>query len=475
MKHKRSKIFLALSEFDAYEMNRLEKFILSPYHNSNETLLKIFSLLRKGVEKGKEPDKEKIWAKLFKGKKYNDQKLRLLYSDLFKLLLDFVGIEYYKENTLQKLNTELKYSIDAKSQILIKTARRNIEKASLSHKYRDSEFFLENFTFESSIFNLTTEFEKKTKVKKTVLNYLDINQNLDYFYLIEKLKWFCNYLSWKPIISNLPPIKYINEIIEIIESLDEIPIELKIYYSIYKTNVDPDNLENYKSLKDLILNNFQIFQKNKAKEMFESLINYTLLKINKGEKDYIKEMLDIYELGIEQGILLTDGKITPTSFRNIVGAALRIKRFDWAEEFIQKKINLIDQKYKKNALYFNLARLYFYKQQFEKVIETVRDVEFNDNLYTHVSKTMILISYYELENDEALFYFAESFKIFLKRRTKTAKSVTLGYLNDIKYIKKLAKSRYNNKILIKLKQEIINVKNLSSRQWFLDKLEKVQH
>ena len=46
----KNKVSFLLTYFDVYELNKLRKFIQSPYFNSNEILVQLFDILRKELE-----------------------------------------------------------------------------------------------------------------------------------------------------------------------------------------------------------------------------------------------------------------------------------------------------------------------------------------------------------------------------------------------------------------------------------------
>ncbi|MDA9774342.1 hypothetical protein N9B82_05235 [Saprospiraceae bacterium] len=184
--------------------------------------------------------------------------------------------------------------------------------------------------------------------------------------------------------------------------------------------------------------------------------------------------MDAYLVGIESGAIFERGYLSPTSFRNICFLALRMKKIDWTKNFIEENINLIEERFRENALKFNLSRLYFYKKDFDKVVETVREVEFKDPLYANVSKTMIMISYYELFDEEALAYFSDAFATYMRRSTGISEKVKMEYLNLIKYTRRLSKARYDKSLLPKLKEDITSTERLASRPWFLEKLKDVK-
>lgn len=470
-----TKLLEILKTFDVYELNRLEKFIQSPYFNANKRLIEVFSFLKPRVHK--ELSKQKVWTSVYgKGVPYNDQKLRLAFSDILKLTVEYLGYESYKSNEIVKLNTELKVLSERKLEIQYNAKQKQIGKILANSSIRNSDYFYNNFIYERTKYNLKSLFDHKTEFKKSVLHYFDINRNLDSFYLSEKLKWYCYYLTWSRMQSFQDNIEYIDLILKIIDEMqDQAPIILQIYYKIYETTVDLDNHDAYDKLKKLVLDYSHTFEKAEAKSMYESMINFSIRQINKGKTKYHEEVLNLYVSGITTKILLDKHKnLSPTAFRNIVVLGLRLQKFDWVKSFIENQIILIDEKFRDNAYKFNIARFHFYKKEYDKVILVTQEVEFNDPLYAHVSKLMLLLSYYETNDDTALYYFADSFNIYVKRQKGISDRVRKEYQNLIRLTKKLAKARYDKNLLLKLKEEVENTKELASRQWFSEKLKDVK-
>lgn len=470
-------LIVLLESLSAYELNRVHKFISSPYFNKSSKIIALFEALKKDLNKSKIKDKE-YYYKLATGEKsYSDQKFRNLASDLFQLCLQFLAQEEYEENEQHKANN-LITSVDKRElKPLYSKAINTANKWIARNNLRDGNHFLQSFYLEKNIFNLESEFERKIKTKKKnrEVDVLRINDNLDYFYMIEKLKYYNTYLSHKRLFESEYEFPYIDKVLAIVKMHQkDLPPVLRIYYEIYKTSINSDDTDSYRNLKILIKRYYHLFDTRDAKTIHESLINFTIRQINKGNADFYQEMLDVYSEGIENKAILEKGKLSPTSYRNIVSIALRLKKIDWTKQFIEDKINLLDEKFQDNAYQYNLAVFHFYKKDYKRVIETVRNVEFEDPLYANVSKTMLMVSYYELYDEEALMYFSDSFSAYMRRSKGISEKIRREYLNLIKYMKTLNKARYNPDLLPKLKQKILDTKELASRQWFLEKLKDIK-
>jgi len=185
-----SKSLAAIKALDIYELNRLEKFILSPYFNVNDKITELFSFYLKNVKSGVDADysKQEIWQAIFPGLTFNDQKLRKLSSDLLKLIEQFLAQEQFQSNHLHKANYLLKAISTKKLEKLYNSSIASARRLSDHHLERTASFYYYQYQIEKNLFSLSTEFEKKAKSSKAILNISQIAKNLDRFYLAEKIK-----------------------------------------------------------------------------------------------------------------------------------------------------------------------------------------------------------------------------------------------------------------------------------------------
>ena len=100
-----TKLYSTLIDLDGFELNRLHRFILSPYFNRNEAIISLFEWIKDDL-KSKETtpiSKEELWGKCFGlNEPYNDGRFRKLQSDLLKLIEDYYTQETFEANPLHK-------------------------------------------------------------------------------------------------------------------------------------------------------------------------------------------------------------------------------------------------------------------------------------------------------------------------------------------------------------------------------------
>ena len=85
---------------------------------------------------------------------------------------------------------------------------------------------------------------------------------------------------------------------------------------------------------------------------------------------------DLYKEALEFEGFYDAGFLSPTSFRNIVFFALRTKEFDWAESFVNTYGERLKEEQRENAKTFNLARIAFYKKEFNQVIQFFEHISY---------------------------------------------------------------------------------------------------
>ena len=179
-----------------------------------------------------------------------------------------------------------------------------------------------------------TDFENK-RTEKT--NELQMVQNLDYFYFAEKLRVLCSILSRQYLVKSELELPFFDELIKHLENekFDHIPV-ITIYYQIYLTQIDSDNEEHYFKLKELLNKYYKLFPQDQAYDMYIFAMNYCIRRLNKGKPNSLNELFLLYKELLPKKLILVDGELSPWYFKNIVVTGLRLKEYEWVEDFINR-------------------------------------------------------------------------------------------------------------------------------------------
>ena len=469
-----TKLYSILESFDKYELNRLRKYLNSAYFNKNQTLTDLFELLAADIvsEKKSELEKENVWTLLSLGANFDDVRFRKFYSDLLKLVEGFLCQQVYEADPVRQAADLIRAVGLRKIEKLYNSTMKTARRVSETQPFRHSEFHLKQYLIELNYYRMM-EFETKRGART---NFEEIATNLDAFYLAEKLRISASVLTQQHFVSQEYKVQLIQEVLEHIrrEDYQNTPA-VAVYYQVYLTVSEQDNFEHYFKLKELLGKYGLVFPQDEAITIYYSAINYCIRQINHGNLQFNQELFDLYNDLIDRNILFLNNELSPWDFRNIVLVGLRIGQYQWVEDFIYNFNHKIPDLYRENAVIFNLAQLFFYQKKYDKVIEKLRDVEYEDVSYNLNSKTMLLTTYYETEEFEPLYSLFDSFRTYLNRQNNIPKDRKELYKNLIKFTKKLTRIMPGDEAAIqRLKEEIAETRNVASLKWLQEKIEELK-
>ncbi|MBP6236402.1 MAG: hypothetical protein KA270_02170 [Saprospiraceae bacterium] len=473
------KIFSALSGLNIYELNSFGKYVRSPYFNVNQQIIAYYEILDKYIksEKTEELTNEYIWKSVFDNEKYNNQKLLKLNSDLVKLLEDFIAQKEFDSMVSLRSNLKIAGANKRNLEKLYNGLLGEIDRLNKQEMNQSAEFYLTKYQIEKNIFSLKTENEKKNEKFeiRSELNINKISDNLDYFYIAEKLRHYCTLLSWKKMYQLDIEMKNMDFVLQLAtnEPFASIP-PVSLYYKMYLTYVEGDNVQNYFELRNLIKKYIHLFPADEQRDIYSTAISYCINKGNKNVSIFHKESFDIYKEALMNNILVVNEQMLVTTYRNIVPIALRVEEFDWAENFISEYAQYVDEKYRENAVEFSLARLEFYRKNFGKVLDHLNKVSYEDVWYILGSKTLQLASYFELDEYDALESLLQSFKMYIRREKSLTNDRKATYINLVKFTSALMKINPKEQLkVLKLKDEIVSAKGVVSKPWLIEKVESL--
>ena len=189
----------------------------------------------------------------------------------------------------------------------------------------------------------------------------------------------------------------------------------------------------------------------------------------------MQEYLELCKDLLVNGLMFSDEGLSPWQFKNIIVVALRLGEFEWTENFIHKYNERLPEQYRDNSVTFNLARLNWYQKKYDKVVELLREVEYEDFAYNLGAKSMLLTTYYETDEIEPLYSLLESFRVYLNRDKKMPEQQKTYYRNLIKLTKKLTKIMPGDKKAIeKFKTEINETKGIADLRWLKEKIAELE-
>ena len=469
-----SKLHSVLKKFDKYEQNRCRKYIQSPYFNRSEKIAELYEFFIEKVNEGEEEEefsKESIWEALHSETELNSDRWRKYCSDLLKLIQGYlVQEEFEKDKPIQDcylMQAVKDKELDIISSSIVKKSENNLKK----YAYQNSDYYHSSYLMEKNKYQLI-QFDKQ---RAAASNIESILKSLDIFYLSEKLRYYCNVLSRQSTVSHEYEIKLIQEIINHVKDKDysNYP-SVMIYYQIALALTDEANEDHYYKLKDLLKEHAIVFPKSEASDMYSFVVNYCTRKLNSGNNGYWREYYDVHQELLESKILIRDEELSPAIFKNIVAAGLRLGEVTSTEKFISDYSGFLPENQRENAVTYNTALLYLHQKMYDKVIQLLQEVEYEDFIYNLSAKRLLLMTYYETDEQEPLHSLIDSWRAYLYRQKSISSNFKISYSNLLKFTKRLLKIKYGDKSQLEVLKSEINSNQVASRSWLLEKITELE-
>ena len=469
-----SKIIYAITKLSRSERARFQRYIDSPYFNTDPNLAQLYTLIADALDDsaGDDLDKRKLWEQVRPDLAYNDARFRKYASDLLKHLEGFL----YQEYTRQDKGHEYIFILDAlherRMQKLYNSAVRSGRDLIARRPQRDSAYFQRLYAMEKRFYDLSDEKAHRGVAAPTT----DIVDALDIFYVIEKLRLFCSMHVRSFYVKSEYDFRLIKEILDLLERNDMLDIPaVEIYYRMSLTYERPDDVANYERLKQLVVSNHAIFGADELHEIYQGLLNYNARGINRGTPGATEELVDLCDIIYRAQVFNAQGELSPWVFRNGIVCALRIERFDWVEHTLTHYSQFLPEGLRQNAINFNYAQLHFYRKDYGKVLEYLQEVAYDDPAYLLNSRGLLVAVYYELGQLEPLFSTINAFRTFLKRQPEMSERVKAGYRAFLKVTQRLANTQRGDATRIRwVERFLADNPTTVSRQWLETKLDDLR-
>ena len=336
---------------------------------------------------------------------------------------------------------------------------------------RSGEYYLDTYRIEA----LSHEYLEAKQERSTNKNLLQTLSALYIYYLVTKLRYCAAMLHYQEFLSLEGEIGLINEILAHCSGgrYDNVPL-IKAYYYTVMSLIEPDQESHFECMKDILFANADSIAIESQMDLFAFAIVYCINKINYGNIAYQQRILELYKQALNKNILLIEDVLSPWDYKNIVTIGLRNKEYKWTDSFIEKYKIKLPKAERENAYTFSRARYYFATAKYDKVLELLQGVEYNDIFYLLDSKTTLMKTYYELGEYQPLQSLKESFRILLRRKKLISELNQANYGNFARFAMKLFRADAKNKTqMASLKKQIENTPNIADRSWIVDKLAEI--
>ncbi|MBI2270255.1 MAG: hypothetical protein HYU69_07845 [Bacteroidetes bacterium] len=464
------------------EIATIERLIPAIANRDNPELLQLFRIITKAITNNqKELTKEYLHKQLFGSKKFREQKISNMMTELLHNIEDCLGfMQLLKDKQLKKIFILKELREKNADKHFESLAHESITRVNDAGPKTGKQFYFSYANYmEFDMYSIQKGDRKKDESLQMA------SDNLELYFIAEKLRLTCEMLNRKNIIGADYDIGLSQILIELLKTVGNKyllePI-INIYYRIFLTIMDGDNPEHYKELFRLLEKNGPQLSRADAHQLYEYAQNYCIKKVNTGNINYIAEIFNLYQQQLDSGTLLDEGKLSEFDYKNIVAVGLRLGKFNWTHDFIEYYKNYIASSLKENAYTYNLASYYYHVQNYKPAIRLLQDVEFTDVFYHLGAKLLLFKMYYETEQTEPFYSLIDTFKIYLYRNKGISLYQRKSYLNLLRFTKKTfdlkinppASKKFTERI-IALQRQIETNQNIVSLMWLNERVEELKN
>lgn len=464
----KSNLYLVFSALNKTEIRQFGDFVRSPFFNKRQSLIDLFDYLSATNTKSKKiRSKEAAFAKIFPQKAYDDQKMRLMMSDLLKLLEQFF---IHQSSNKDEIQCQMQLAESFRERKLHKhysRVLRNIKKKQNDSPYRDAEYFFKNYQLQWS------EYQFQSSVQRIrEFNLQEISDTVDIAFIALKLRQTCYSLSHQAVYKTEYEFGFIDELLSYIEKRDLLAIPaISVYYYCYYTIKSSENESYFLKFRSLISEYHSLFPHSEIRDLFLFAINYYIKRLNTGDKSYFRDGLALYKEGLAMKILMENNILSRFTYNNIVAMGLRIGEYQWTSNFIHQYKDALEKEHREQTFSFNLGRLEYEKKNYSKALQLLQKAEYKDLLNNLIIKTLQIKMYYELSEFDLLQSHLDAMQNYI-RRNKVIMYHRKNSLNIIHYVRKLLTlNPYNKSAQQLLKQEVEQEEILTERDWILQQID----
>ncbi len=484
-----------LSHLSRKEMTRFRDFAHSPYFNKHQGVQALATCLSEMYPdfSQRKCEREVIFQKLFPGKPHNQPELAVIFTYALRLFEQFQRVEqaieegFLEDEALTLRHSRLKNSFSPFQKIMaekVSGGRKSVSLGSTSAGFKTLPTLLPVTSGDlERRFKLLAEQDlAAVSQARYEHHFLEEKQAwLDAWYLSEKLRDACELRQRQRLLRTEFEEGLTQNLSEVIEAAPEkfAPYPtVTAYFHLYKL-LSVNDLAQYEKTVEALHGSESSLPVGDVQNIFNHLQNFCISQINRGDRAYLRELFGIYQKQLERGLLMVEGRLPEWHYKNIVTTGLRLGEQGWVRDFLEKYRSLLPPEVAENAWRYNLAAWHHHLGQFDQTLKLLVQVEFTDLRYSLDAKALLLRSYFELEEEEALGALCESFKQFIVRNKSLTDFQKKGYLNLLKYTRRtfrlkvgkgiLSRSRWQAD-LEKLRSEVTEAEAIFNKAWLEEKL-----
>lgn len=462
----KTKLLTILKTFQWKELKGLEKYIQSPYFNQNTKVSQLYTLIIAAYPAfdDKMIDRQYLHQQLYgENQAYDDVKMRKNASLLTKLVEGYLiqeqlkSKDYYEKYLL--LEAYSSRFLDKQFEQLMKQTRKALAK----EKEKNADYYYYQYLIEEQQF--LYDVFVKSRPKQT--NLQAVIDHFDIYYQANKLRYSCVVMNRQSILSVDYRDSMFGKVLKDLENnpFAEVPA-IRYYYQILLLFQEPQDEKHFKQMIQLLSTRNIPLPTFEQRQLYNFTVNYCVRRIREGKLYYYESLFQLYHQQIDSQVIMVGQYLSPNNYINITKTGLILQHFDWVADFMENYKNKLHPKVRASIYDYCVVNMDFAKGNYRTVIQkSLQKIELQDALSLIWYKTLLLQSYYHINDEDNFELLVQSFRDVI-RRNKTMSNVNrLAYKNFVDFTWKLYRHRRNKGSYTSLKKELEELEPVVQKQW----------
>ncbi|MEO0470299.1 MAG: hypothetical protein AAF206_11800 [Bacteroidota bacterium] len=476
---KDSKLIQILHSIQPDELHWLAKWVRSPYYNTNPLVADLYDLLRTFAPtfEGKALTKEKVFQKLFPGKKYDDRRLRLLMHKLTELTADFLVAQRLKRESDQR-DRLLYAELGQRNQYqLFEQQKEKIVQALQKKSFRDEDYYWQKWKLEFEHFS----HPQSSRLGWSNGKMADMMQDLDAFFVLSKIRYSTELQNRHNILSEEHQLNLLEESRTLAEKHPGFGQDLvfQTYLNLLQLIEAPQEEAIFAKLEQSALTKLDLFSESFQASLIRYMINTTILLYQRGKRLFLEKQFSLYQIGLDRSLFLEEGLLSDATFLNIIITAITLHKLDWAENFVTTFQDKLALDKRDDATSLGLAYLRFAQRDFPQTNRLLMSIQTETLHYQLRVRSLSLRNYYErflLDPDDYSIVVNQSqnFEKYLSRNQPMSADRLEAYRNFCRMVRNLtyrvSRLETTEAHLQKLKDFLENNDHVIAKDWLHQKV-----
>lgn len=483
---KSTKLINLLKTFSPEEMKNFEKFVASPYFNSVKIRSKLVKELGKfypEFDSGKLTN-EKLYRKLYPGKKFNKQVMWNHGSAMEKMAKEFLELVALSKNRFGKM--ELLFSELGNRKLLkdylqtINEMEELLGSRAIDYDYFENRGHLENYKQE--YYHLTDKIQPMSDSKLKATEYqilLFLRMTVGGLHDMNVLKRDYNARFDVNIPLEFAKHLDLKSIVEYSKSRNfEYTFMIEIYYHSLMMMLEPEESMHFDKVRELFRVSYDRFTMSEKRTIMHWLVAYCVYRSDDKEFKYKRIIFDLNKFRLKEGLVFYPaGQIPNVIYLQILKIALSLDEMEWAEAFITEYTSNLHPDLQQSTKALAYAFIHFQTKEYEKVLKDLTEAEFIDPREKRFARSLVARTYYEMNELETLRNHIDTSLHFLVNNPAVSELTRISHRNFFNALKKIISIKENSDpgSIHSLRTELAESKNTESKNWLLEKLNELEN